>query len=395
MWGTLAILALCCLGVSNVWWWRRYARLKRKWSRQSTAIQSALSADQHQREQQAARLQTLLNNMVEGVLLLDPDGHVELCNDSLRRLLGTSGDVRGRTIMEALRLHELPGVVARASKEGQVLGFELTLPGLEQRCLQINVTALKNLQGLPQGMVLVFHDTTHAKHLENARKEFVANVSHELRTPLSIIKGYVETLLGGAREDPDVALRFLKTIEKHADRLTFLVEDLLTISRLESGQVVLHRKLIPLAPLITHAIDGLMPLAKDRNVQFDNRISEDIQVFADTNRLEQVVCNLADNAIKYGRSGGKVVFEARKTEDGLIEASVADDGPGIPAESRERIFERFYRVDRARSREQGGTGLGLAIVKHIVQSHGGKVWVKSEVGKGSVFYFTLPARESA
>lgn len=395
MWGTLAILALCCLGVSNVWWWRRYARLKRKWSRQSTAIQSALSADQHQREQQAARLQTLLNNMVEGVLLLDSDGHVELCNDSLRRLLGTSGDVRGRTIMEALRLHELPGVVARASKEGQVLGFELTLPGLEQRCLQINVTALKNLQGLPQGMVLVFHDTTHAKHLENARKEFVANVSHELRTPLSIIKGYVETLLGGAREDPDVALRFLKTIEKHADRLTFLVEDLLTISRLESGQVVLHRKLIPLAPLITHAIDGLMPLAKDRNVQFDNRISEDIQVFADTNRLEQVVCNLADNAIKYGRSGGKVVFEARKTEDGLIEASVADDGPGIPAESRERIFERFYRVDRARSREQGGTGLGLAIVKHIVQSHGGKVWVKSEVGKGSVFYFTLPARESA
>lgn len=394
MWGILAILALCLLCASNAWWWRRYARLRRRWSRQSTAIQSAISADQHLREQQAARLQTLLNNMVEGVLLLDADGRVELCNDSLRRMLGTSGDVRGRTIMEALRLHELPGLVARATKEGQVIGFELTLPGLQQLCLQINVTALKTPQGVPQGMVLVFHDTTHAKHLENARKEFVANVSHELRTPLSIIKGYVETLLGGAREDPDVSLRFLKIIEKHADRLTFLVEDLLTISRLESGRIALHRKVIPLAPFITHALDGLMPLARDRNVQFDNRIPADIQVFADSHRLEQVVCNLADNAIKYGRSGGKIVFEARKTTEDLVEASVADDGPGIPVESRDRIFERFYRVDRARSREQGGTGLGLAIVKHIVQSHGGKVWVKSEIGKGSVFYFTLPAREA-
>src|SRR5207248_5509211 len=195
---------------------------------------------QEQQQHALARAQAqqlaLFNSMVEGVLLLDGNERVQLVNQALEQLFGLNGDIRGRTMMEALRLHELQELASRVRAEGQVLGFELALPGLDNRCLQVNATALREQDGKPQGMILVFHDLTRLKQLENTRQEFVANVSHELRTPLSMIKGFVETLLEGARNDPDLAARFLRTIEKHANRLTFLIEDLLTISRLESGR---------------------------------------------------------------------------------------------------------------------------------------------------------------
>jgi two-component system, OmpR family, phosphate regulon sensor histidine kinase PhoR len=218
----------------------------------------------------------------------------------------------------------------------------------------------------------------------------VANVSHELRTPLSLIKGFVETLLEGARNDPELSSKFLQTIEKHTDRLTYLIEDLLTISRLESGGTVMNLQPLDLHDAVAHALEDLKSKAAEKEVVIENLVPAGLWARADAERLHQVFSNLIENAIKYGRQGGKVAVGARYTADSKVEAWVRDDGPGIPAEARERVFERFYRVDRARARDTGGTGLGLAIVKHIVQAHGGEVWVKSESGEGATFFLTLP-----
>jgi two-component system phosphate regulon sensor histidine kinase PhoR len=252
--------------------------------------------------------------------------------------------------------------------------------------------ALLDDQNQSDGAILVFHDLTRVKQLEGARQEFVANVSHELRTPLTLIKGCVETLLDGAKDDPAVRDRFLQTIEKHADRLTYLIEDLLTLSQLESGRLALNLRATQLREVGLRVIDSLEARARLKEVTLENQIPADLFAQADGERLEQVLFNLVDNAIKYGRSGGRVVLQGEHLADSRARISVQDDGPGIPPEARERVFERFYRLDKARSREQGGTGLGLAIVKHIIQRHGGEVGVQSEVGQGSTFFFTLPAK---
>ena len=258
--------------------------------------------------------------------------------------------------------------------------------------MQVNAAVISNSAGEREGTILVFHDLTRLKQLEHTREEFVANVSHELRTPLSLIKGYVETLLDGARNNPEVAERFLKIIERNTQRLDLLIQDLLTISALESERIKLNLQPVELRPLVEKIFTDLKPPADNKNIELVNRLSE-LAATADVNRLEQVLANLVDNAIKYGRAQGKVIVGGKKLDDGKLEMFVQDDGPGIPAESLDRVFERFYRVDKARSRDQGGTGLGLSIVKHIVQAHGGEVWVKSELGKGATFFFTLPATE--
>jgi two-component system phosphate regulon sensor histidine kinase PhoR len=199
--------------------------------------------------------------------------------------------------------------------------------------------------------------------------------------------------LDGAKDNPEVAAKFLQTIERNADRLKLLIEDLLTISELESGRVKLNLQVVALRPAVDKVIDDLKVRAGSKNMNMFNRTPE-VSLRADSNRLEQVLGNLIDNAIKYGRPNGNVTVEAR-TGDGFVEIMVRDDGPGIPREALERIFERFYRVDKARSREQGGTGLGLSIVKHIVQTHGGKVWAKSDLGLGATFSFTMPLNSGA
>jgi len=217
----------------------------------------------------------------------------------------------------------------------------------------------------------------------------VANVSHELRTPLSLIKGYVETLIDGAKDNPEVATRFLQTIEKHADRLTFLIEDLLTISKLESGQVAMNLQKMDLREAVQRPLDDLQGKAAAKGVMLLNEVPAEFTVRADADRIQQVLTNLVDNAIKYGRRDGHVTISAKAAPHERVEVCVRDDGPGIPADATERVFERFYRVDKARARDAGGTGLGLSIVKHIAQAHGGEVWVESALGKGAAFYFTL------
>jgi len=342
-------------------------------------------------EQVEAQQQAVFNSMVEGVLVLDGAGRIELINETLRRLFSMSGEVRGQTIVEAFHLQELAELVRRVKSERRVQSYSLELPGMQERWLEVNAAALPDRNGNPGGAILVFHDLTRIRQLENTRQEFVANVSHELRTPLSLIKGFVETLLEGARNDSDKCARFLQTIEKHTDRLTFLIEDLLTISRLESGQIVMNLHPVELREEADRAIDDLRSRSVEKNITLENAVPAGLTARADAERLQQVFSNLVENAIKYGRNNGRVIIGGRALPDKeWVEMRVQDDGPGIPAEARERVFERFYRVDRARSRETGGTGLGLSIVKHIVQAHGGEVWLKSELSVGTTFYFTLP-----
>ena len=203
--------------------------------------------------------------------------------------------------MAAFRLHELADLVSRLAKEDTVLGYELTLPGLNPRCLEVNATSVLGQSSERQGAILVFHDLTRLKQLENTRQEFVANVSHELRTPLSLIKGFVETLQDGAKDDPVLASRFLQTIEKHADRLTYLIEDLLTISRLESGQIVMNMQPVELKAVAQRVLEDLRSRAEEKNVAIENAVADGLMARADADRLEQVLFNLVDNAIKYGR----------------------------------------------------------------------------------------------
>ena len=386
MWSVLTILAIVALVAVHFWWRRKFLRQQR---------QVQIEMENFQRHQQQtttdakAQQQVLFNSMLEGLLLLDRNRRIYLANRAFKNLFGIKTELRGKTIMEALRVRELAEIVERVEGEGQMFDYELKLPDLSERWLQVNAAAISNSAGEREGTILVFHDLTRLKQLERTREEFVANVSHELRTPLSLIKGYVETLLDGARNNPEVAERFLKIIERNAQRLDLLIQDLLTISALEAGRVKLNLQTVELRPLVEKVLGDLKPPADNKSISFVNQLP-DLIATADVGRLEQVFANLVDNAIKYGRTQGTVTIGGGKTEDGRIEVFVQDDGPGIPPESLDRIFERFYRVDKARSREQGGTGLGLSIVKHIVQNHGGKVWVKSEPGKGATFFFTLP-----
>jgi two-component system phosphate regulon sensor histidine kinase PhoR len=335
-----------------------------------------------------AQRAALIHSMGEGVLLLDREGRIRLFNLAFERLFGVKDEILGRRVLEALRSHELDELVRRTQASGQVMGAELELRGLEPRSLQVNAASLTGTR--EPGLILVFHDLTRVRQLENTRKEFVANVSHELRTPLSLIKGYVETLMDGAKDDPALARRFLQTIARHTDRLTYLIEDLLSISRLESGPAVLNPQPIGLRDLASRTADDLASRAAARQTQIANEVPPELVVRADADRAQQVLFNLVDNAIKYGRPEGRVTLGARPLDEEFVEVWVRDDGPGIPPEAQPRIFERFYRVDKNRSREQGGTGLGLAIVKHIVQSHGGEVRVDSAPGAGATFRFTLP-----
>jgi two-component system phosphate regulon sensor histidine kinase PhoR len=340
-----------------------------------------------------ARQQALFNSMIEGILLLDRSGRIQMFNDSLRKYFDVSTDIRGLTIMEAFRWHELAALAARLQEDKKISDAELEIHRARRRFWQVNAAMVADHNGVEQGQLLVFHEITRLKELENVQSEFVGNVSHELRTPLSLIKGFTETLLDGAMSDPQQAARFLQKIDKHSDRLLFLIEDLLAISRLESGQVALNVQHVDLHDLAQRVLDDLAALAAARKTTLDNQIAPETTVWADADRLQQVLFNLADNAIKYGKSEGRVTVGARAADgSGKLEVFVADDGPGIPPDAIDRVFERFYRVDRARSRESGGTGLGLAIVKHIVQAHGGEAWVRSELQKGAVFCFTLPQK---
>jgi two-component system, OmpR family, phosphate regulon sensor histidine kinase PhoR len=323
-----------------------------------------------------ADLNATLSSMSEGVLVVDGTGKIRLANQTLRRRFQLGDEVIGKTALEVFRNVGLAELIAQTGTK------EVAFLQPDESVFAVTAATLSGATGA----VAVFHDITRIKQLENIRKEFVANVSHELRTPLSIIKGYVETLLDGQPPDAATSRQFLETIQRHTRRLEALIDDLLSISELESQQARLNLAPVSLRTVAGGVVDEFGQRARDKKLIIE---LPDLQVRADADRLRQVFLNLLDNAIKYTQAGCQIRISARPV-NGDVEVCVADNGPGIAPEHLPRIFERFYRVDKARSRELGGTGLGLAIVKHIVQAHGGRVWAESELEKGSRFYFTLP-----
>jgi two-component system phosphate regulon sensor histidine kinase PhoR len=389
IWPILAILALATLIIVHLSWRFRFAR-----TRQSLQahIDRLTAREQRRMIEIQSQQEALLNSMAEGLLVIDKHSRIQLANRTFSKLIDVSDDIRGKTILEAIRLHELRSLVEKLSQQGKPLSEEIRLPGPGERWVEVNAAPIAAQDGSNSGAVLVFHDLTRLRELERTREEFVANVSHELRTPLSLIKGYVETLLDGAKNDPQTAERFLQTIYRNSERLRLLIEDLLAISELESGKVRLDLRWIALPSLVEKVFAELRSKLNSTHIQLINSMPG-LTVRADAARLEQVFFNLLDNAVKYGGAEGTIEAGVRSVGEKDVEIFIRDNGPGIPPEALDRVFERFFRVDKARSREKGGTGLGLSIVKHIVQSHGGRVWVESTVGKGATFFFTLPPGE--
>jgi two-component system phosphate regulon sensor histidine kinase PhoR len=387
----LILLAAACATLALAFFMERDLRKAEAVRGVRDLAEQRLRRDAELREQ-SQRTAALFDRMVEGLIVVDAGGRIRVANKAAAELFGFEPAAVGRTILEATRHHEVAAVVARLDRELEVLGHELRIDSMgAPRFLQVNALALRDAEGASDGAIVVFHDLTRLRQLEGVRQEFVANVSHELRTPLSLIKSATETLIEGAKDDPAALSRFLQIIDKHANRLALLIDDLLLLSTLDSGGLRLNRQPVPLRTTVQDAIDDLQVRALARDVTLVNSVPGSLVALADSDRMRQVISNLLDNAIKYGRAGGRTAVEGRVLPSGRIEILVVDDGPGIPRESQERIFERFYRVDKARSREQGGTGLGLAIVKHVVQAHGGDVRIESEPGNGSAFILTLPA----
>lgn len=349
-----------------------------------------------------AQLLAVLTSMVEGVMVLDYRGHVLQINPALERMFGISRvEARGRPCAELFRHQRLNDLVTTILGSRVPGEDEIVLP-LTGRCLQIEASPAGGERESEACLVLVFHDITELRRLEKIRKDFVANVSHELRTPLTSIKGYVEALLDGAKDDPVASARFLEIILKQSDRLNLIIEDLLELSKIESGRVSLKEEPLELRSVVDRTLSMIKPIADKKRHRLVTVVDPSLPpVGGDEGRLVQVLTNLLDNAIKYTPEGGtisvgtKLVLSAGTTDSTAraIDLSVADTGIGIPEEDRPRVFERFYRVDKARSRELGGTGLGLAIVKHIVEGHGGQVWVEANHPQGSRFVVRLPVSD--
>lgn len=334
----------------------------------------------------------VLASMVEGVIAVDKDERLISMNRAAARLLGTGlSDVQGRSLHEVVRNLELRRFVANSLVAKSPIEGDLLLRGPHERTLQAHGTALRDAQGRGIGAVIVLNDVSRLRQLENMRRDFAANVSHELKTPITSIKGFVETLLEGAKEDPEACERFLHIIQRQAERLDAIIEDLLSLSKIEqeaeAGEI--EMQLGPLGPVLESARGDVHSKAQERGVRVECVCDPSVRCRMNGALLQQAVTNLLDNAIKYSEPEGEVRVVAEQTATATL-VRVQDHGCGIPEEHLPRVFERFYRVDRARSRKLGGTGLGLAIVKHIAQAHRGHVSVESTPGRGSVFTLHLP-----
>ena len=338
-----------------------------------------------------AETEALLSGMEEGVLILELNGRIKKINQAMGAILPQTypSDV-GKHYLEVFRDPELNELIQEtlAAKQGQ----RRTLSPLSQpgRSFHLQSSLIQDTKSGVGGVIVVFHDVTELKRLERIRQDFVANVSHELRTPLTAIKGYVEALCDDGLQDPVQAEQFLRVIQRHTDRMDKIVSDLLLLSAMESPDRVLKRESLLLPEVIHTALDSLRPMAEGKRQKIHVQAEQSLpSIQADGQKIHQVLINLLHNAISYTPEGGAITVEAKPVPEG-VEIAVADNGIGIPPEDLSRIFERFYRVDKGRSREMGGTGLGLSIVKHVVERMGGTVSVDSRLGKGSTFVIVLP-----
>jgi two-component system phosphate regulon sensor histidine kinase PhoR len=359
------------------------AVLSRALNRLAETAETQFAAVRSERD----HLQSILASMSEGVLVVGPDGRVSSANPAFRRLFDLSGEVAGKPLLELSRQPELARVVADTLRKGGPQSGQIELQVPERRTLLLASAALS---GGERGAVVVARDTTELTRVADMRRDFVANVSHELKTPLAAIRGYAETLRDGALEEEETARRFTDRLLWQCRRLQALLDDLLTLSRLESiGQAAVEREAVDLSALAQRAVETLAAAAREKHVRLEISEQPLPRIPGDADGLERLLVNLLDNAIKYNRPGGEVQLRLA-VADGKVVIAVSDTGIGIPPEALGRIFERFYRVDKGRAREEGGTGLGLAIVKHLAQSHGGYVEVESRMGRGTTFRVFLP-----
>lgn len=338
---------------------------------------------------ESARREAMLSSMVEGVLAVDHELCVTFCNDSFARAVGARTPIPERLpVLELVRDPQFLNLLTKVLVTGASQKVRLQLAAADGRSFEIQAAPLEVRSR--RGAIAILHDITDLERLERVRKDFVANVSHELRTPLAAIQGYAETLLDGALEDKENSRRFLEVIKAHAVRLNTIAADLLVLSELESGESAPAPERVSVREAIEPALRSVEAEARLRQVRIHSLGLTDDSVNASSLRLEQALVNLLSNAVKFNRPGGEVWVETRRTAEGKLQITVADNGIGIPSEDLPRIFERFYRVDKARSRDVGGTGLGLSIVKHIVERMSGSVSVESQLGKGSKFTILLP-----
>ncbi|MCR4430073.1 MAG: cell wall metabolism sensor histidine kinase WalK [Tepidanaerobacteraceae bacterium] len=350
---------------------------------------SRLQKSMHELDERATRMESILRGMVDGILAVDNAGRIMLVNPVAEKMFNIRApDVTGRYLIEVIRNYELNEFIKASLKRGIVSFKELIfLP--DEQILRVHVSPIEDFSGKTLGIVAVIRDITELRRLEKVRSDFVANVSHELRTPLTSIKGFVETLLDGAYKDPNLSKRFLSIIDFETGRLNRLINDLLDLSQLETNQIKLQIETVKLPEFVDEIIAIFDARLGEKSLSFSTYIPDDLPgVKADPDWLRQVFINLVDNAVKYTPPRGKIWIEAEEKGD-FVEIRVCDTGIGIPGQDISRIFERFYRVDKARSRQLGGTGLGLSIVKHIIKSLGGEIKVESKVGKGSKFIFLL------
>jgi len=343
-------------------------------------------------EEERDKISAIVQNLIEGVVAFDAQGQVLFTNASAKRMLQLDErQLQGRSVWEVIRHKELAEFVERCR--------ELALPERQSMEVDLHVQARMTVEvyGLPfplanqekKGSVIVLHDVTQLRRLEQVRAEFIDNVSHELRTPLAAIIGYLETLIDEPSLETPNNRKFVHVAHQHAERLSRLVDDLRSLSEIESGKVVLRWESVGLKALVDEVVEMLQPQVQKKHLHLTNQIDEKARVWADRDRVIQILLNLVDNAIKYSFEGGNISFLVQKFEKSLI-LQVKDTGQGIPSTDLSRITERFYRVDRARSREEGGTGLGLSIVKHLVHLLGGQLRIHSELGKGTTAELNFP-----
>ena len=344
-------------------------------------------------DEETDQLRAILGGMVEGVLALDAEQRVQFANDRALELLDLAVGRRpeGRRLWEMVRQRPLIDAVSEAMAGSEPVRTELSWPGSKARSLTVHAARLPfGPGGRSRGAVVVLHDTTELRRLERLRQDFVANVSHELKTPLSVIKICAETLQSGGMDDLDERGRFIDQILQQSERLSYLIVDLLSLARIESGQEIHTPQAVPLAKALIACRERLRERAESRRqtIVLDG-YDQKCEVWIDEESFTQILDNLVDNAVKYTPEGGLITLSWSAGPENAS-FTVKDNGIGIPAQDLPRIFERFYRVDKARSREMGGTGLGLSIVKHMLQAQGGQIAAKSELGKGTAFTVTLP-----
>jgi len=339
-----------------------------------------------ERNQSAA----VLAAMAEGVVVIGPGQRVLFCNAAFRRAMNLEEEGwQNRSVVEVVPNADLLGFLEQARAANATVANELVIGSIRTRSFAVTIAPI-GVDGSPAGLVMVLHDISEIRRLERARRDFVANVSHEFKTPLTAIRGFAETLLHGALEDRQNSRRFLGIICEHAERLARLTDDLLQLSQIEAGKLDLQRRPVSIAEIIEPCLETVRLKAEEKELAIDCYVSPDLPlVNADPLALQQALQNLVDNAVRYNSPGGRIEIRAQ-VRDACAVIAVSDTGPGIPQAEQGRIFERFYRMDTARSRAAGGTGLGLSIAKHLAEAHGGRIELQSEVGRGSTFTLVLP-----